>query len=93
MKQAKVGRKGEGKRGSPYTYFHFSFSCSQDKAGTREQEAQKAPENREKTGGKLVPTLEQKSFLVPEIKDAEIKPLLPPTGKPENGPRNDREVV
>jgi hypothetical protein len=93
VKQAKVGRKGEGKRGSPYTYLHFSFSCSQDKAGTREQETQKAPENREKTGGKLVPTLEQKSFLVPEIKDAEIKPLLLPTGKPENGPRNDREVI
>ncbi len=58
-----VTREGSGKRGAPYKY---SFSCSHYIPGTREQETQKAPESRENTGGNLVPTVEQKSFLVPE---------------------------
>jgi hypothetical protein len=76
VKQEKVTRHGDGKRGSPYTYFHFSFSCSQDIAGTREQETQEVPEARENTSGNLVPTLEQKSFLVPENVQAQ-KPGSP----------------
>jgi hypothetical protein len=37
--QGKVTREGGGKKGDPYKYT-FSFSCSQDIAGTREQESE-----------------------------------------------------
>lgn len=64
VKTGRVTREGTGKRGDPYKY---SFSCSQYIAGTRKQETQKAPDTRENTERNLVPTSEQKSFLVPEI--------------------------
>lgn len=60
-----VTREGSGKRGDPYKYL---FSCTQHIVGTRVQETQKAPETRINTEGNLVPTLEQKTFLVPEEK-------------------------
>jgi hypothetical protein len=45
VRQGKVSREGQGKKGSPYTYSKCSFSCSQEGSGTREQESEKAPEN------------------------------------------------
>jgi hypothetical protein len=72
VKGEKVTRQGEGKRGSPYVYFHFSFSCSQHIAGTREQETQKVPEARENTEGKLVPEKADEPILVPDIEEGQI---------------------
>ncbi len=82
VKREKVTRQGEGKRGSPYVYFHFSFSCSQDIAGTREQETQKPGETRMDTERNLVPNFEPKSILVPGDSKAEKSPVV----NPENGP-------
>jgi hypothetical protein len=62
--RGKVTREGGGKKGDPYKYA-FSFSCSQDIAGTREQETEKANEPRINTGDNLVPSSSPTSFLVP----------------------------
>lgn len=59
-----VSREGCGKRGDPYKYA-FSFSCSQDIAGTREQETEnrgQAAENKDRISCSQ-PT--QDSILVP----------------------------
>jgi hypothetical protein len=45
VRQGKVDREGQGKKGSPYTYSKCLFSCSQEGAGTREQESVEAPES------------------------------------------------
>ena len=48
--RGKITREGGGKRGDPYKYA-FSFSCSQDIAGTREQETEnrgQAVENKDR---------------------------------------------
>jgi len=45
----KIDREGAGRRGDPFRY-RFSFSCSPDIPGTREQETEKGPESRVKTG-------------------------------------------
>jgi hypothetical protein len=72
VKEEKVGRKGEGKRGCPYTYFHFLFSCSQHIAGTREQETQEQGETRMDTERNLVPEKADKPILVPDIEEGQI---------------------
>jgi hypothetical protein len=63
--QHKVSREGGGKKGNPYKYT-FSFSRSQDIAGTRERESQNGAEPRINTNEMLVPEKSQKSILVPE---------------------------
>jgi hypothetical protein len=92
VKQGKVTRHGEGKRGSPYVYFHFSFSCSQDIVGTREQETQEHGATRMDTARNLVPILGQKSFLVPENSEVQKSQVLisgtgpiGPVERPSNG--------
>jgi hypothetical protein len=50
----KIDREGAGRRGDPFRY-RFSFSCSPDIAGTREQEMQKGPDTRINTDDILVP--------------------------------------
>jgi hypothetical protein len=44
LADANIKRQGSGKRGSPYVY-EFSFSCSQETPGTREQEMPKAADS------------------------------------------------
>lgn len=65
VKQGKVSREGGGKRGDPFRY-RFSFSCSHDTAGTREHETENPAETSINNERNLVPTLEQRSFPVPE---------------------------
>jgi hypothetical protein len=60
----KIDREGAGRRGDPFRY-RFSFSCSPDIPGTREQETEKANEPRINTGDNLVPSSSPTSFLVP----------------------------
>lgn len=64
VKQGKVSREGGGKRGDPFRY-RFSLSCSHDTAGTRKQETTNPAETSINTERNLVPSAEQKSFLVP----------------------------
>ncbi len=71
VEQGKVFRDGCGKRGDPYRY-HFSFSCSQHIAGTREQETEKPAQTRMDIERNLVPTSEQKPILVPDIEEGQI---------------------
>jgi hypothetical protein len=73
----KVIREGAGKRGDPYRY-RFSFSCSEDIGGTREQEMQKAPENRENPEPNLVPENSQNPFLVPASSEPDFSPASVP---------------
>ena len=54
--QAKITREGAGRKGDPYRY-RFSFSCSQDMSGTREQEMEKRPDSPTNSGDILVPTV------------------------------------
>jgi len=68
--QKKVTKEGAGKKGNPYKYT-FSFSCSQDIAGTREQESQNGAEPRMNTGDILVPNSSSDSILVPGEKQFE----------------------
>ena len=57
----KVSREGVGKRGDPYRY-RFSFSCSHDIAGTREQEMpNRAHQSRINTAFILVPINKDKN--------------------------------
>ncbi|MGB2592980.1 MAG: AAA family ATPase [Candidatus Acidiferrum sp.] len=62
--RGKVTREGGGKKGDPYRYA-FLFPCSQDIAGTREQETGKEPKRRINTGDILVPDSSLESILVP----------------------------
>jgi hypothetical protein len=65
LKEAgKIDREGAGRRGDPFRY-RFSFPCSPDIPGTREQETEKGPEPRINTGDILVPSSSSDSFLVP----------------------------
>jgi len=59
-----VTREGGGKRGDPYKYA-FSFSCSQDIAGTREQETQTRDQVVENKDGIPCSQNSQDSILVP----------------------------
>jgi putative DNA primase/helicase len=61
----KVKKSGDGTRGKPFVY-EFWFSGSQDMAGTREPETEKAAHPRANIGGNVVPTFEQKPILVPD---------------------------
>ncbi len=63
VENGRVTRKESGKKGDPYKY---SFSCSHYIPGTREQETKNGGQTSVNTEEKLVPTVEQKSFLVPE---------------------------
>jgi hypothetical protein len=60
----KVDREGAGKRGDPFKY-RFSFSCSPDIPGTREQETETGSDTRINTGDILVPGSSPVSILVP----------------------------
>jgi len=64
MEAGKIDHDGAGRRGDPFRY-RFSFSCSPDMPGTREQETEKGPEPRVNTGDILVPSSSSDSFLVP----------------------------
>ena len=66
----KVGREGSGRRGDPFRY-RFSFSCSPDIVGTREQETEKGPETSINTGDILVPDSPSNSILVPASRKQE----------------------
>jgi putative DNA primase/helicase len=52
----RVLREGSGRRGDPFKY-RFSFSCSLDIPGTREQEMENWPDTRINTGDILVPDI------------------------------------
>ena len=65
VEQGKLAREGGGKRGDPYRY-RLLFPCSQDIAGTREQETEKPADTSINTERNLVPASEQESFIVPE---------------------------
>ena len=81
--EGKVSREGAGRRGDPYRY-GFSFSCSKHIAGTREQETQEPGETRENISENLVPTSDQKPFLVPSCSEGQkSRPLTPETGLDE----------
>jgi len=84
VEQGRLSREGGGKRGDPYRY-RFSFSCSQDIAGTREQETQKPAGTCINTEPNLVPTSEQKSFLVPENDPTDDTAIREPKTEPMPG--------
>lgn len=65
VKQGKVDREGEGKKGDPYTYKKCLFSCSKGIVGTREQESENGGQTRINTGEMLVPDETQNKMLVP----------------------------
>lgn len=69
--QGKVSREGGGKRGDPYRY-SFSFSCSQDIPGTREQESENAAQTRINAEPILVPTSQENPILVPEMEEGKL---------------------
>jgi hypothetical protein len=54
FEKGRVTREGSGKKGEPYKY---SFPCSQDISGTREQQLQEADGSRVNTGDILVPCI------------------------------------
>jgi hypothetical protein len=72
VETGKVAREGSGKRGDPFRY-RFSFSCSPDIPGTREQETEKGLETRVNTSGILVPDRSQESFVVPAQPTSEFE--------------------
>jgi hypothetical protein len=63
VEAGKITRDGRGTRGDPFRY-RFAFSCSQHKAGTREQESGNGTEPRMNTGDILVPNSSRDSILV-----------------------------
>jgi nicotinamidase-related amidase len=65
-----VSREGSGRRGDPFRY-RFSFSCSPDIPGTREQETEKGADTHINTGDILVPGFSPGSILVPAPTDQE----------------------
>jgi putative DNA primase/helicase len=69
VESKKIDRAGAGKRGDPFRY-RFLFSCSQDMAGTREQETAtnaEAAVNEQDEAKKACSRDSEKSFLVPDI--------------------------
>ena len=70
----KVRREGTGRRGDPFRY-SFSFSCSPDTSGTREQETEKGPEASKNTGDILVPGCSRDSMLVPAPGEQANRPI------------------
>ena len=68
----KIDREGAGRRGDPFRY-RFSFSCSPDISGTREQEIR----------NELKPTANKADNLVPKNSSSLI--LVPSAGEVEEG--------
>ncbi len=56
VKQEKITREGAGRKGDPYRY-RFSFSCSSDMSGTREQETEICPNSHTNIDDILVPSV------------------------------------
>lgn len=71
VEQGKLIRGGTGKKGDPFTY-KCSFPCSQDIAGTREQESEKPDQTHINTGAILVPDNSEPPILVPEREKGEL---------------------
>ena len=92
VKQGRVTREGEGKRGSPYRY-GVSFACSEDIAQTSKRETEKVSETPINTEPNLVPTPEQESFLAPENDPTQDTAIGGPKKEPEPGvPDTDSDV-
>jgi len=68
----KIDCEGTGRRGDPFRY-RFSFSCSPDIPGTREQETQNSPNASINTDDILVPNHRQETFLVPKAAQASFE--------------------
>jgi hypothetical protein len=69
----RVGKNGDGTKGKPFLY-EFPNSGSHYIGRTTKPECEKAAQTRMDAGAMLVPTLEQKTILVPEEKMAPAEP-------------------